>query len=90
MGFDKIMKYEYREKNELKRMIEVGNQFSSVVITAEKTEMFFVDFYIGSLFFRFCKQKRNDRDSGVRYFKTIDFAYKEIRNIGYGGDIVIR
>ncbi len=79
-----------RDQSELQRMMLAGTKFKYVVIENGGAGGYRVVFRTeASARFIVCKQKRQDRGSGAREFKTIDAAVKSIRNIGWTQIVVI-
>lgn len=84
-----------KEQKALKKMVASGVKFD-VVITRATSGLIADDEYHVIFItearaeFMWSLQQRVDRHGGVRVFKSIDNAVKQIRAIGYRRDIIVR
>lgn len=74
---------ELKQEDEVRRLLNAGNKFKHVVIENSQNGYQVVFVHQGGARFSIGKQKRLDRDSGIRIFKTIDAAVSAIRRIGW-------
>jgi hypothetical protein len=92
-GFDKIMDNElfetYKDLNEIRSMISVGNSFIPIIVRHNRT-FYTICFELqgNGIKYELVTQKRGDRQLEVKRFKCCDTVLLELERLGFHFAIV--